>query len=53
MNITKGNYTQFKAQYKLAVQHKVDTFNFFGHDVLTMYAKYLCDYIDSMMKGKQ
>lgn len=47
MNITSDNYEQFKAQYKLAVAHKLVTFNFFGQDILTSYAKYVCAYVDT------
>lgn len=47
LGITPVNYAQFKDMYDTAVQFNQDTFLFEGHPVLTRYAKYVCQYLDT------
>jgi hypothetical protein len=45
--ITEHNYKQFKKSYLDAVKNKETVFYFDGQQVLTDYAKYVCEYVDS------
>lgn len=50
LEFTIKNYTDFKEKYNLAVLENKDTFIFQGREVLTLYAKYLLEYLDSKLK---
>ena len=51
--ITEKVFPEFKKQYESAVSNGLDQFNFHGQPVLTSYAKYLIEYIETKQKEKQ
>ena len=47
MVMTAGEYRQFKMAYGQAVQDKLESFFFMGHEFVTNYAKYMIEYWDA------
>jgi len=45
--VTNENFKEFVELYKLAVKYNQKTFMFYGQEVLTNYAKYLIQYVES------
>jgi len=45
INFDKETAKEFHAEYRMALVRNEDQFVFQGHDVLTSYAKYLCEYL--------
>ena len=43
---TKESFEKFKSLYKESNENQVKSFNFEGHDVLTLYAKYVIEYVE-------
>jgi hypothetical protein len=50
MEFTYELYLQLKKEYGIAVKEQKQTFMFEGHLLLTDYAKYLIEYLDSQYK---
>lgn len=50
--ISKENYPAFKKAYQKALKEGKDQFVFEGQDVLTAYAKYVCEYMDTQVMGR-
>ena len=48
--ITEQNYPAFKARYLKAVETHEEVFQFESQDVLTAYARHLCEYVDGSAK---
>jgi len=45
--VTEQNYPEFKKTYKKAADKKLESFMFQSNEVLTGYAKYLCEYVET------
>ena len=43
---TKESFELFKPLYKESNEKQLESFNFEGHQVLTLYAKYVIDYVE-------
>ena len=43
---TKESFEKFKSLYKESNENQVKSFNFEDHDVLTLYAKYVIEYVE-------
>jgi len=52
MQITQKNYKTLKKLYEKAVANGDEQFVWEGQDVLTAYAKYLLQYIESRRENK-
>ena len=50
MNLTKNELKELRVGYKNAVKEGLEQFPFRGDIILTSYAKYLLEYIDSQNK---
>ena len=48
--ITEENYPEYKRLYEEALKEKQELFVFQGQEVLCCYAKYVCEYTDSLRK---
>lgn len=47
VTFTDGKITELRRRYKEAVKNGEKVFVFDGHDLLTAYAKYLLEYLES------
>lgn len=45
MEFTPELAREFQAMYKQAVADGAESFMFYGHEVLTAYAKYMCEFL--------
>jgi hypothetical protein len=45
-HVTRENYPEFKKLYEKARDTNAESFWFKGQEILTQYAKYLCEYVD-------
>ena len=50
VTFTPESYKLFKQEYDKAVSNHQTQFKFEGNDYLTVYAKYVCEYLDSKFK---
>lgn len=50
--INEKNCPEFKRLYEEALRDKQEMFVFQGQEVLCCYAKYVCEYTDSLRKEK-
>jgi len=48
ISFTEKSFTEFKALYNDAVDTGKEVFTFEEHEVLTSYAKYMIQYVDSL-----
>lgn len=48
MTFTKKTIAELQEAYDLAVKHKLESFNFYGEELLTAYAKHLLIYLNSI-----
>ena len=53
MNFTYELFLKLKKEYSIAVKQQRQTFEFEGHTLLTDYAKYLIEYLDSQYNPKK
>jgi hypothetical protein len=51
--ITDDNYFEFKNLYVTAHEKGALTFEFEGQQILTAYAKYVCEFVDGQNLKKQ
>lgn len=49
INFTEQKRDQLREAYDKAVAAKLDVFEFESNEVLTQYAKYMLEYLDSVM----
>lgn len=47
LSIDLETYRKLKARYERAVAHQEESFTFQGHELLTAYAKYLLQYLET------
>jgi len=52
-SVTDRNYPEFKKSYTTALNSKRLTFDFEGQEILTAYAKYVCQFVDGENLRKQ
>ena len=50
INFNYEKLKQLKKQYQNSVDNNVEVFTFDGHEILTSYAKYLIQYLESNLK---
>ncbi len=50
INITHAQFNELKKLYAKAVKDKAKSFEFLGNELLTDYAKYLIQYIETKYK---
>src|ERR1019366_5599282 len=50
LNINKENFKELKKIYKLAVDTGLETFFFQEKEILTAYAKYMIEYLETQIK---
>lgn len=43
---TEQSFEKFKAAYKESVEKQKESFDFDGHEVFTLYAKYIIEYVE-------
>lgn len=43
---TEESFEKFKSLYKKSNEKQLESFNFEGHEVLTLYAKYVIEYVE-------
>jgi hypothetical protein len=48
VNITKSDLTKLKRAYNLALKFRLEEFTFQGQKLLTTYAKYLIEYLETL-----
>ncbi|MBW1812632.1 MAG: hypothetical protein JRJ39_02850 [Deltaproteobacteria bacterium] len=48
--INEKNFDAFEEMYIFAAKEKQITFNFKGQEILTSYAKYVCEYVNARAK---
>lgn len=46
--VTLGDLTELKKAYNKAVEHSEEQFTFNGNELLTAYAKYLIQYLETL-----
>jgi hypothetical protein len=49
---TEESFEKFKSLYKESNEKQLESFNFEEHEVLTLYAKYVIEYIEYQTKTK-
>jgi len=47
LSFDKVTYQRLKTEYKKSVDNNIEMFIFDGHELLTAYAKYLIEYLES------
>ena len=49
---TEEAFEKFKKLYEKSAQENKESFEFDGHEVLTLYAKYVIEFIENNDKGR-
>jgi hypothetical protein len=50
MTFTLDTYQKLKNEYNKSVQNNLEVFTFEGHELLTTYAKYLIQYLQTIFE---
>lgn len=50
---TDESFKKFKELYEKSEKEKVESFEFEGHQVLTLYAKYVIEFVEWNDKGRK
>jgi hypothetical protein len=53
INFTKEKVEELRKLYNHAVENKIELFQFEGNDILTEFAKYMLQYLDSKFKNSK
>jgi len=49
---TEESFEKFKSLYKESNEKQLKRFNFEGHEVVTLYAKYVIEYVEYQTNNK-